>query len=181
MPAECISAETLLADALFADEDLYARFTAYSPAFKRFARVLLREDVAGQLRLTDVASMAGVPVAGLVRIANGAGEPPAKPIADPVDPPLKPRWLDDFGDDGMRRLDVRPLLESGHEPLPEILRATGALVPGEILVLEATFHPVPLRRLLGEHGYVSYAESLASDHWRVYFRRQPVSACGCGG
>lgn len=181
MPPQAVTADTLLADALMADEDLYARFTAYSPVFRRFARVLLREDTANRLRLADVANMVGVPASDLVAIAHGAEAPPPQPAADPVDPPTRPAWLEgmDGGPQHMYRLDVRPMLESGHEPLPDILRTTDRLVPGEILALDATFHPVPLRRLLGSYGYASYAESLSPDHWRVFFRREAVPGCAC--
>jgi len=182
MPPHAFSIDTRLADALAADELLYVRFTAFSPMFRKLARVLLREDIASQLCLADVASMAGIPAADLLGVANGAELPPVGELPDPVDPPTRPDWLlGDAGDlDGRHHLDVRPLLENGHEPLSEILGKLGALLPGEVLALDATFHPAPLRRLLGSRGYASYAERLAPTHWQVHFRREPASGCGCG-
>lgn len=184
MPPHAFSVDTPLADALAADELLYARFTAFSPMFRKLARVLLREDIAGQLCLGDVANMTGIPAADLVAVANGGKLPPVGELPDPVDPAARPDWLQgDAGDlDGHNHLDVRPLLENGHEPLSEILHTLGALFPGEVLTLDATFHPAPLRRLLGSRGYASYAERLAPTHWRVHFRREPPSTrqCGCG-
>lgn len=173
------AADSRLSDLLLADEGLYDRFTAYSAAFKKFARVLLREDTASRLCLADVASMTGLPVEALLAIANGTTPPPAPPAADPVDPPVRPTWLQGVAPeapadkpDGVCRLDVRPLLEGGHEPLAEILRAVDRLAPDQVLALDATFHPVPLRRLLGRRGYLSYGQRLAAEHWRVYFRSE---------
>lgn len=182
MPSPAISVDSLLLDVLLADDGLYDRFVAYSPTFKKLARVLMREDVAGELLLADVASMVGVPAAALVAIAGGALLPSVEPAADPADPPTPPAWLDELPDHlrEIRRLDVRPLLEDGQEPLPEILRVVGTVRPGDILALDATFHPVPLRRLLGGRGFASYAEMPAAGHWRVFFHRAPASGCSCG-
>lgn len=49
---------------------------------------------------------------------------------------------------------------------------------GAGLIIEAPFHPVPLRRVLGEQGFETFAEQLAAGHWRVWCLRlrQQVAA-----
>jgi uncharacterized protein (DUF2249 family) len=115
-------------------------------------------------------------------------------IPSPVPPAGEPSYRDSRGqspttfDVATRTLDVRADLENGHEPLGRILDALAALEPTEDLVVESTFHPVPLRRLLSGRGFASFAEMLDDQYWRVRFRRESAirdaeataSSC-CGG
>jgi hypothetical protein len=186
-PLAGLTETTTFADALAREEGLFDRLAAQNAAFRKFARVLMREDVAPRLALRDVANMAGVPTAYVIEIATGAT--PAL-----VQPGKEPAYHDSRGqapttfDAEARTIDVRSELDNGHEPLGRILDALDVLGPAEDLVVEATFHPVPLRRLLGGRGFASFAEMLSDQHWRVRFRREPrirdaesqSSSC-CGG
>jgi hypothetical protein len=70
-----------------------------------------------------------------------------------------------------KRLDVRPLLKRGEEPLPTIVRRVQALKPEEGLILLAPFLPSPLIDLLGSQGFASRIERGTSCDWIVYFWR----------
>lgn len=166
------SAETRFIEALLADETLFDRLAAAHPIYLRFAKVLQREDTAGRLTIADVANMVGLPVASVIAVVRGQagreegadGSPPERL------PEGRPAWADRPGQD-IRRFDARPLLEDGHEPLPNLLSFAESAPREAMLVIDATFHPQPLRRLFEGRGYQSGAEPLGTDHWRVYFRR----------
>ncbi|MCP4924613.1 MAG: DUF2249 domain-containing protein [Gammaproteobacteria bacterium] len=64
-------------------------------------------------------------------------------------------------------LDVRPLIEQGHDPLEEILQALDRLSSDGLLLLITPFRPGPLITLLQERGYRLYATELGPDHWQV--------------
>lgn len=68
-----------------------------------------------------------------------------------------------------RRLDVRPLLQRGEEPLPTILDRVRRLGPGEGLIVTAPFLPSPLIELLGSQGFQSKVERGEAGSWIVYF------------
>lgn len=51
------------------------------------------------------------------------------------------------------RLDVRPMIARGVDPLEVILAAAGRLAPGEALLVVAPFRPAPLLVLLESRGY----------------------------
>ena len=51
------------------------------------------------------------------------------------------------------RLDVRPVLASGRDPLTDILSVLDTLAPTSILVVTAPFRPLPLERLLAGRGH----------------------------
>ena len=70
-------------------------------------------------------------------------------------------------------LDVRPELRRGEEPFQKIMATVAALGPADVLVLYATFDPVPLRLLLGGRGYDAVSEQLGPEDWRVTFRPRP--------
>ena len=70
-------------------------------------------------------------------------------------------------------IDVRPLLESGREPLPLILDAIGRLEAGGMLCVKAPFEPVPLYALMTSKGYGARSRKRADDgggfFWEVLF------------
>jgi uncharacterized protein (DUF2249 family) len=77
-------------------------------------------------------------------------------------PPLK----------SFKRLDVRPILESGGEPLPRILQAIYRLSGGEGLLVIAPFLPSPLIEKLAGEGFASKVERGSGADWMVYFWRE---------
>jgi uncharacterized protein (DUF2249 family) len=68
-----------------------------------------------------------------------------------------------------KRLDVRPLLQRGEEPLPAILQRVEALSDGEGLIVVAPFLPSPLIERLGSQGFRSKVERGDAGSWIVYF------------
>jgi len=67
-------------------------------------------------------------------------------------------------------LDVRPLLATGHPPLPAILNAVNRLEPRQPLRLIAPFQPVPLYKVLQERGYTPEETQRADGAWEIVFR-----------
>jgi uncharacterized protein (DUF2249 family) len=70
-----------------------------------------------------------------------------------------------------KKLDVRPVLAKGREPLPEILKRVAQLKSGEGLIVVAPFLPSPLIEKLGSEGFESKLEPGANGDWIVYFWR----------
>jgi uncharacterized protein (DUF2249 family) len=68
-----------------------------------------------------------------------------------------------------KRLDVRPLLKRGEEPLPVILKQVQSLVAGTGVIVIAPFLPSPLIELLGSQGIRSKVERGEAGSWIVYF------------
>ncbi|MDE2313580.1 MAG: DUF2249 domain-containing protein, partial [Elusimicrobia bacterium] len=74
-------------------------------------------------------------------------------------------------------IDVRGDLRAGKEPLQRILGEAAKVAEGGVLVVRATFNPKPLYRLLGAQGFKAWAERLAEDDWKVYFRKMRRAGC----
>jgi hypothetical protein len=70
-----------------------------------------------------------------------------------------------------KKFDVRPSLEKGREPLPEILRRVHGMASGEGLIIVAPFLPSPLVERLRSEGFESKLEPMPGGAWIVYFWR----------
>ncbi len=68
-----------------------------------------------------------------------------------------------------KRLDIRPLLQRGEEPLPAILKRVQELTAGTGLIVVAPFLPSPLIEMLGSEGFQSKVERGDPGSWIVYF------------
>jgi len=179
-----VTAETKIADAIAADPALLERLVALHPTFKRLRNPLIRGTMGRLTTLGEAARVAGVPLGELLAVA-GAPPPGSVEQAPPADDNARPAWLETLDLEGAERLDVRPALAQGEEPLGLILKRAAGIAPGGVLVIEAPFDPAPLRRVLGRKGFSAHAERLAEDHWRVAFRRDreaaPAAAPGAHG
>ncbi len=68
-------------------------------------------------------------------------------------------------------LDVRDDLRNGREPFSRIMAAVKALAADEVLLLRATFEPVPLFRVLAAKGLTHVARQHGPEDWSVWFHR----------
>ena len=68
-------------------------------------------------------------------------------------------------------LDVRDILRSGGEPLPQILAAADRLPKGGVLHLRSPFQPVPLYTVLTERAFRHHSTMFAGDDWSTWFWR----------
>lgn len=79
--------------------------------------------------------------------------------------------LPEFDPGRIVELDLRDLLRSGGEPLPQILAAVDALPNEFVLHLRSTFRPEPLLRLLQQRGFQHHAAMFGEADWSTWFWR----------
>jgi len=70
-------------------------------------------------------------------------------------------------DEAIVELDVRPILESGNDPLEAILATLNTLAEDGVLKLVAPFQPRPLLALLAKRGYRVSCHQVEPKHWQV--------------
>jgi hypothetical protein len=166
-----LAADTPWIELLLSEETALDRLISYDPKVAKFRRVLNDERVATELRTVDVARMINLPLEILLAVVKGH--------PDGVVANISPEQLNDsaWAEAATERvpLDLRPVFADGHEPLTLILEQIGRLPDSAALVIDAPFHPMPLRRMLGGRGYLSAASQLAPDHWQVAFRHAPAA------
>ncbi|WP_114313441.1 DUF2249 domain-containing protein [Thermus caldifontis] len=152
-----------------------------SPAFQKLKNPLLRRTMPNLVTVAQAARIGGLEPEELVARLNralGVEAGPAVPVAREGESLLgtpPPSWLSaPLG----FHLDVRPILEKGGEPFQAIMAAAQEVKPGEKLVLEVLFEPIPLYKVLGKQGFLAWCERLGERHYRVHFYRQ---GAGKGG
>lgn len=69
--------------------------------------------------------------------------------------------------DGLRALDVRPLLARGVDPLDVILGELDAVGPSGVVEITAPFRPAPLIALLTGRGHAVREQEIGPRHWTV--------------
>ena len=70
-----------------------------------------------------------------------------------------------------KKLDVRPIMAEGSEPLAKIRASIDALGAKEGLSVIAPFLPSPLIEKLGSEGFESRVERQVGGGWVVHFWR----------
>jgi hypothetical protein len=73
-------------------------------------------------------------------------------------------------------LDVRDILQSGGEPLPQILAAADRLPAGWVLHLRSPFQPVPLYAVMVERDFRHHSTMFAGNDWSTWFWRASEEA-----
>lgn len=159
------------------DPALLEVFVSVSPAFAMLRNPVARKTMARLVTIEQAARVAGIEASVLLERLNAAfaGEapteapPPPKAASTPTE--AAPPGLLDTPTKLLVDLDVREDLRAGREPFRQILQASMALQPGQVLRLRAIFEPAPLYAVLGKQGLSHYTECLAAEDWRVWFYR----------
>ena len=94
---------------------------------------------------------------------NGAGEDRI------METTPRPKALDAIDPGKVVEADVREDLRNGKEPFQRIMAARQRVPDGGVLVVRATFEPVPLYKVMGKQGFDHYTEELGVEDWRVSF------------
>ena len=126
-----------------------------SPAFSKLRNPILRRTVAKVTTLQQAAKVAGVsPILLLETLRQAAGLPidnSNESIDIENEQKDKPEW---FGEMNITiRFDARPIIESGENPMQEIIGLSKELQNNQIMELTAPFKPVPIMDLLKSTGF----------------------------
>ena len=176
-----ISKETKISKMLTAYPQTLPVLLGISPHFKTLEDKELRKSLAGRVSVEQAAEIAGVDLQTLLTALNNATGSAIeqeqltdtdKQHQDITDD--KPAFLDSMNPEKIKTLDVRPLLESGQDPIDEIKAVALNLAKDEIFLLINSFAPVPLYKALKNRGLRHWTEQV-NDEYRVYFYRDHIS------
>lgn len=166
-----------VASILAKDEGLIEVFVAASPKFQMLRNKAARKTMARLVTIEQAAKIAGIDAAELAHRLNaamGSSEAPPAPAAaaapQSAAAPAPPGLLE-TPPELLVDLDVREDLRQGKEPFHQIMQASLALKPGQVLRLYAIFEPAPLYAVLAKQRLNHYTERFSDDDWRVWFYR----------
>ena len=171
-----INKHTRVSEVIKANADSIAAIAELAKPLRKLKNPLLRRVMAPRVTLAEAAAIGGCSVADFKRVLEPLGfiftEDEAlesHPAAD--NQRGRPAWLLEAGDDRMVYFDVRDIIESGGDPLKEILQRYGALPPGDVLCIVNSFIPYPLINLLEKKGAQSFVETVENQLHYTWFSK----------
>lgn len=158
-----------VSDLLDAYPQLEGTLLELSPAFSKLRNPILRRTVAKVTTLQQAAKVAGIsPILLLETLRQAAGLPidnSNESIDIDNEQKDKPEW---FGEMNITiRFDARPIIESGENPMQEIIGLSKELQNNQIMELTAPFKPVPIMDLLKSKGFEVWY-----NNGKAYFMQQ---------
>lgn len=158
-----------VSDLLDAYPHLEGTLLELSPAFSKLRNPILRRTVAKVTTLQQAAKVAGVSPILLLETLRQAAGLPIDNSNESIDiengQKDKPEW---FGEMNITiRFDARPIIESGENPMQEIIRLSKELQNNQIMELTAPFKPVPIMDLLKSKGFEVWY-----NNGKAYFMQQ---------
>ncbi|MBK8140345.1 MAG: DUF2249 domain-containing protein [Chitinophagaceae bacterium] len=168
-----INANTKIAFLIKQHPDALDAIVSLSPKFEKLRNPILRKLMAGRASIAMASKIGGCSVSdffvklkdlGFEVEKNGQPEK-EKAMLEMAD------FLKNINPAKIVKLDVRPVIEGGNDPLQNILEKIKTLQPGEVLEIVNTFEPTPLIFLLKKQGFDSYVEVINENLIQTYFYR----------
>jgi hypothetical protein len=127
----------------------------YVPAFAKLRNPVLRRTVARITTLQQAAAIGGVEVKDLINhLRKEVGQDHFAGAGATTYTTEQPDWFSETR--VVAELDAKGMLETGDQPVNQVIADLNALSPGDIYKLVAPFMPAPL---------VDKASSLGFSHW----------------
>lgn len=168
-----INANTKISALLKQNPDALETIVSISPKFIKLRNPLLRKLIAGRTSIAMASKIGGCtvddffnklqPLGFIIDKVNVEVESKKNPV---------PGFLKNIEKEKMIEVDVRPIIESGKDPLNIILKNVKQLQEGQVLNIINSFEPTPLMHLLGKQGFESYAEVIHENVVHTYFHKK---------
>jgi hypothetical protein len=149
-----ITPKTKLGELLREFPELEEVLLSISPAFARLKNPVLRKTVAQVATLHQVAAIAGLNVDELVkRLRSEVGQEGSDSETgnEQYITEILPEWFNPGG--VTKHFDATPLINSGGNPMTEIMSLSKELKPGQSLELKTPFVPAPIIDIMRGKGF----------------------------
>lgn len=165
-----INTNTKISTILKQHPDALEAIVSISPKFEKLRIPLLRKIIASRTTIAMASKIGGCNVNDFFN--------KLKPLGFEIDSMTKeveteekdvPDFMKRIDPKNVTELDVRPVIETGKDPLNLIMKSVKQLQEGQVLKIINTFEPTPLMHLLGNQGFESYTDVLSADLFHTYF------------
>ena len=165
-----INADTKIAAILKKDPTALESIISISPMFAKLRNPLLRKIMAVRTSLQMAANMGGCTLQDFYDKLSGPNfeTGPLTGTTTFTNQPL-PVQLKDLSGQDIIHLDVRPIIDSGGDPLTLILEKIKLVKPGQALKISNSFEPAPLIALLQKKGFESSTSIVGPKLVETYF------------
>ena len=174
-----INAHTKIGSILKANPAALEAIISIHPKFEKLRNPILRKLLAGRTSIAMASKMGGCSEDDFFSKLSPLGfEIDRYVLQAEAKKKQFPSFLQPILPGTLTELDVRPLIESGTDPLQVIIERTKQLKPGHILKIINGFEPTPLILLLEKQGFESYADTISINLVETYFYKKPGNVPG---
>jgi len=176
---ESITPETKIGALLDHYPELEEILIEMAPAFKKLRNPILRKTIAKVATLRQVAQIGNVSLGIIInklratvgkkedfRIGEESGLPFENGDHFPQDG-APPNWFDPLKI--VKSLDARPIIESGQQPINQVMEELKELKTGEIYELITPFVPAPLIEMIEKKNFQVWSQQVEPEVVRTYF------------
>jgi uncharacterized protein (DUF2249 family) len=166
-----INANTKIASLVKSHPDALETIVSISQKFTKLRNPVLRKLMAGRTSIAMASKLGGCNIEDFFKKLQPLGFVIDRNVEIAREEVTKktPGFLQTIQNSIIIELDVRPVIETGKDPLKIILEKVKALKKGEVLKIINSFEPTPLMSLLAKQGFKSYAETISNDLIHTYF------------
>lgn len=166
-----INANTKIGTVLKQHPGALDAIVSISPKFAKLRNPVLRKLMAGRASIAMASKIGGCSIKDFFNKLEPLGfvADNKKVVEEKEDKVAVPDYLRDIHPEQIIKLDVRPVLEGGKDPLNLILEKIKGLQTGQVLEIINSFVPTPLILLLRKKGFESYVEEIDDNLVQTYF------------
>lgn len=171
-----INANTKISHLLKQNASALEAIVSLSPRFEKLRNPLLRKLMAPRTTIAAASKMGGCSIDEFFQ--------KLKPLGFEIDhntgvaeeeKKAAPAFIASLKKEQLVELDVRPVIESGSDPLHIIMDKVKTVKQGQVLKIINSFEPTPLILLLGKKGFETYVDNVEPDRIETYFHKKDVS------
>lgn len=165
-----INANTKIAAILKQRPDALEAIVSISPKFAKLRNPFLRKLMAGRTTIAMASKLGGCSISDFFTRLQPLGfDIDAETKEIPTGKGAIPEFLKKINPKDIVELDVRPVFDTGKDPLHIILQKVKQLQPQQALNIINTFEPTPLIHLLAKQGFESFTDVVDSEVIYTYF------------
>ena len=164
-----ITPKTRVGELLDSYPELESVLMELSPAFKKLKNPVLRKTVGKVATLQQAASLGNIPVTEVINtLRTEVGQQLFEgAVSDNEINYKQPGWYDP--DKVSASFNASPLIDSGENPMQEVLTHLEKTNSGEIFLLTTPFVPAPIIELISKKGYSHYCITSNEGQCATYF------------
>ncbi len=168
-----INANTKIAALLKAHPDALETIVSINPKFEKLRNPILRKLMAGRASIAMASKMAGCNVNTFLEKLKPLGFTIEENTnLENFERPEVPPYIKNLVKEQIIELDVRPVIDSGNDPLNIILEKLKQINSGQALKIINSFEPIPLMVLLEKQGFAVYANVINDNLVETFFYKQ---------
>jgi len=168
-----INANTKISKILKQNPDALEAIISINPKFEKLRNPLLRKLMAARTSIGMASTIGGISVEKFFDKLQPLGFEPDRETAPEgnIEKPKLPAFFNSVKPEQIIDFDVRPIIESGADPLSSIVAKVKNIPKDGVLKIINNFEPTPLISLLKKQGFESFVDAIDEELVETYFYR----------